>query len=215
MHRLLKTMNYTEDQWLEWMDLLAEDDFVIVDDFISDELYGNIMEFFHEMEESDKLKKAGIGAQQDFQVKAEIRGDFIYWLDENRDTKLSPFFVMIDELTQNLKRFCYLSISGSEFHIAKYPTGSFYHKHLDQFSERTNRQITVLIYLNKNWQRGDGGELVIYKDQEEIKVEPIAKRLLLFKSDVFEHEVLTTNVLRYSLTGWLLHKPTGVGSILG
>lgn len=208
-------MNYTEDQWLEWMDLLAEDDFVIVDDFISDELYGNIMEFFHEMEESDKLKKAGIGAQQDFQVKAEIRGDFIYWLDENRDTKLSPFFVMIDELTQNLKRFCYLSISGSEFHIAKYPTGSFYHKHLDQFSERTNRQITVLIYLNKNWQRGDGGELVIYKDQEEIKVEPIAKRLLLFKSDVFEHEVLTTNVLRYSLTGWLLHKPTGVGSILG
>lgn len=208
-------MNFSEDQWLEWMDRLAEDDFVIVDDFISDELYGNIMEFFHEMEESDKLKKAGIGAQQDFQVKAEIRGDFIYWLDENRDTKLSPFFVMIDELTQNLKRFCYLSISGSEFHIAKYPTGSFYHKHLDQFSERTNRQITVLIYLNKNWQRGDGGELVIYKDQEEIKVEPIAKRLLLFKSDVVEHEVLTTNVLRYSLTGWLLHKPTGVGSILG
>lgn len=208
-------MNYSDDQWLEWMDRLAEDDFVIVDDFINDHLFAQIMSFFHQKEASDELKKAGIGSQQDFQVKAEIRGDFIYWLDENRDIELFPFFKVIEELTQNLKRFCYLSISGSEFHIAKYPAGSFYHKHLDQFNERTNRQITVLIYLNKNWQKGDGGELVIYKDQEETKVEPIAKRLLLFKSDVVEHEVLTTNVPRYSLTGWLLHKPAGVRSILG
>lgn len=204
-------MNYSDDQWLGWMDRLAEDDFVIVDDFISDELYEQIMGFFHEKESSDQLKKAGIGAQADFQVKAEIRGDFIYWLDENRDTQLSSFFSLMDELTQNLKRFCYLSLSGSEFHIAKYPAGSYYHKHLDQFNERTNRQITVLIYLNKNWQKGDGGELMIYKDGKEIKVEPIAKRLLLFKSDVIEHEVLTTNVPRYSLTGWLLHKPAGIG----
>jgi SM-20-related protein len=208
-------MNYSDEQWLGWMDRLAEADFVIVDDFISNELYENIMEFFHEMEESEKLKKAGIGAQQNFQVKSEIRGDFIYWLDENRDLELAPFFELMDELTQNLKRFCYLSLSGSEFHIAKYPAGSFYRKHLDQFSERTNRQITVLIYLNNNWQKGDGGELMIYKDGEEIEVEPIAKRLLLFKSDVIEHEVLTTNVPRYSLTGWLLHKPSGAGYIIG
>ncbi|HBQ61036.1 MAG TPA: 2OG-Fe(II) oxygenase, partial [Balneolaceae bacterium] len=156
-------MNYSDDQWLGWMDCLAEDDFVIVDDFISDELYGQIMDFFRHKEASDELKKAGIGAQQDFQVKAEIRGDFIFWLDENRDTKMSAFFGLMEELTQNLKRFCYLSLSGSEFHIAKYPVGSYYHRHLDQFNERTNRQITVLIYLNKNWQKGDGGELVIYK----------------------------------------------------
>lgn len=207
-------MNYSEDQWLGWMDRLAEDDFVIVDDFISDALYGQIMDFFHQKEASDELKKAGIGTQKDFHVKAEIRGDFIYWLDENRDTELSPFFGLMEELTQNLKRFCYLSLSGSEFHIAKYPAGSYYHRHLDQFNERTNRQITVLIYLNKNWQKGDGGELVIYKDDQEIMVEPIAKRLLVFKSDVIEHEVLTTNVPRYSLTGWLLHQPAGIGYLL-
>jgi len=208
-------MTYSDDQWLQWMDRLAEDDFVIVDDFISEELFSQIMEFFHEMEESDKLKKAGIGSQDDFQVKAEIRGDFIYWLDEDRDTQLSLFFGMIDELKGKLKRFCYLSLSGSEFHIAKYPAGSFYHRHLDQFHERTNRQITVLIYLNKNWQKGDGGELVIYKNGEEIKVDPVAKRLLLFKSDVIEHEVLKTNIPRYSLTGWLLHQPAGIGYLLG
>jgi SM-20-related protein len=208
-------MNYTEEEWLAWMDRLAVNDYVIVDDFISDDLFGHIMSFFSKMEESDKLKKAGIGALQDFQVKAEIRGDFIYWLDENRDTELSPFFGLMNELTRNLKRFCYLSLSGSEFHIAKYPAGSFYHRHLDQFQERSNRQITVLIYLNKNWKKGDGGELVIYKNGAEIMVEPAARRLLVFKSDVIEHEVLTTNVPRYSLTGWLLHQPAGIGYLLG
>lgn len=207
-------MNYSDEQWLFWMDRLAEDDYVIVDDFISDELYNDIMGFFRKMEESDKLKKAGIGAQQDFQVKAEIRGDFIYWLDENRDKELAPFFELAGELTDSLKRFCYLSLSGSEFHIAKYPAGTYYHRHLDQFSERTNRQITVLIYLNEHWKKGDGGELVIYKEGGEITVEPIAKRLLLFKSDIIEHEVLTTNVPRYSLTGWLLHQPAGIGYLL-
>ncbi|WP_198597265.1 2OG-Fe(II) oxygenase [Gracilimonas amylolytica] len=207
-------MNYSEEQWLNWMDQLSENDYVIVDDFINDEMFNSIMEFFHEMETADKLKKAGIGAQQDYQVKAEIRGDFIYWLDEGRDVALKPFFDLKDELIQSLKRFCYLSLSGSEFHIAKYPAGSYYHRHLDQFNERTNRQITVLIYLNKDWKPGNGGELVIYKEDKEILVEPIAKRLLLFKSDVIEHEVLTTQVPRYSLTGWLLHQPAGIGFLL-
>ena len=208
-------MFYTEEKWLGWMDELAINDFVVVDDFITDEMFNGIMSFFQEMESADKLKKAGIGAQQDFQVKAEIRGDFIYWLDEERDKALRPFFELKDELTENLKRYCYLSLSGSEFHIAKYPAGSYYHRHLDQFNERTNRQITVLIYLNKDWKQGNGGELVIYKEDQEILVEPIAKRLLLFKSDVIEHEVLTTQVPRYSLTGWLLHQPAGIGFLFG
>ena len=208
-------MFYTEEDWLGWMDQLAVNDYVIVDDFISDEIYNGIMDFFHEMESADKLKKAGIGTQQDFQVKAEIRGDFIYWLDEVRDRALDSFFQLKDELMQNIKRFCYLSLSGSEFHIAKYPVGSFYHRHLDQFQERTNRQITVLIYLNGSWKKGDGGELVIYRENQEKIVEPIAKRLLLFKSDTIEHEVLKTNVPRYSLTGWLLHQPAGIGYLLG
>jgi len=197
------------------MDQLAEQDYVVVDDFISEELYNHIMQFFADVENSDKLKKAGIGAQQDFQLKAEVRGDFIYWLEEERDTELSAFFDLKNELINNLKRFCYLSLSGSEFHIAKYPAGTHYHRHLDQFNERTNRQITVLIYLNKSWQKGDGGELVIYKDEQEIIIEPIGKRLLLFKSDTIEHEVLTTNIQRYSLTGWLLHQPASVGYLLG
>jgi SM-20-related protein len=205
---------YTDEQWIQWFDQLAEDDFVIVDDFLSDQQFRLIMDFFKQAEENDHLKKAGIGSLGEFQIKSSVRGDYIYWLAEDRDSELSSIFDILHELIANLKRFCYLSLSGSEFHIAKYPKGSHYDRHLDQFNERSNRQITVLIYLNENWKKGDGGELVIYKEDQEIIVEPIARRLLLFKSDLIEHEVLTTNVTRYSLTGWLLHQPASVGYLI-
>jgi SM-20-related protein len=205
---------FTDEQWIHWFDKLAEDDYVVVDDFLSDEQYRLIMNFFKQAEEKNHLKKAGIGSSGEFQIKSSVRGDFIYWLEEERDTELSSFFDIVHDLIANLRRFCFLSLSGSEFHIAKYPEGSHYDRHLDQFNERSNRQITVLIYLNENWKQGDGGELVIYKEDQEIIVEPIAKRLLLFKSDVIEHEVLTTNVPRYSLTGWLLHQPASVGYLI-
>lgn len=201
----------SDEVWSGWMDELAERDFVIVDDFISDELYRTIMQFFHKMENEEKLQKAGIGSSGEFRITSAIRGDFIYWLDRSRDTEMAPFFGLMDELNYNLRRYCYLSLSDSEFHIAKYPAGTHYNKHLDQFQERSNRQITVLIYLNENWKQGDGGELKIYRDEGNIIIEPIAKRLLLFKSDCVEHEVLTTHVPRYSLTGWLLRQPSSVG----
>lgn len=204
-------ITYSDEQWAEWMDQLAFRDYVVVDDFISDELLRKIKDFFSSAEKDEKLKKAGIGSSGEFQIDSAVRGDFIYWLDKERDTEMVPFFELMDDIIEKLKQFCFLSLSGSEFHIAKYPPGSHYQKHLDQFNERSNRQITVLIYLNENWKKEDGGELKIYQKDTETIIEPIAKRLILFKSDKVEHEVLTTNIYRYSLTGWLLKQPTSVG----
>lgn len=85
-------MVYSEEKWISWMDELAENDIVIVDDFISDELYKTIMDFFSVIEENERLKKAGIGTSLDYQIKKEIRGDLIYWLDPKRDAPLTPFF---------------------------------------------------------------------------------------------------------------------------
>lgn len=199
-------MRFNDSQWISWFDELAEKDFVVVDEFISQEVFTTVMDFFTKSEKNDKLRKAGIGSSGEFQIQSSIRGDYIHWLDRNRDLEIKPLFDLMDELIENLRRHCFLSLSGSEFHIAKYPPGSHYSRHLDQFQQRQNRQITVLIYLNDQWKNGDGGELKIYRDQEELLIEPVARRLLLFKSDAVEHEVLVTNVPRYSFTGWLLKK---------
>lgn len=197
------------------MDDLAENDYVIADQFIDDEMYTRIMTFFSEKEENDQLTKVGIGSSGEFKLDSNVRGDFIYWLERDNDQKMESFFSLMDELVDALRKYCYLSLSGSEFHIAKYPAGSYYKKHLDQFNNRSNRMITVLLYLNENWKPGDGGELKIYGKDQNILVEPVARRLLLFKSDKIEHEVLVTRVPRYSLTGWLLHQPATFGFAIG
>lgn len=197
------------------MDELAEKDIVIVDNFITEDLYQTIMTFFAAMEESERLKMAGVGTSLDYKIQKEVRGDLIYWLDPEKDYQLAPFFTLIDLLREKLGMYCFISLAGYEFHLAKYPIGSKYERHIDQFNNRSNRQITVLIYLNKDWKKGNGGELKVYKEEGDYLVEPIAKRLLMFKSDIVEHEVLPTNVPRYSLSGWLLRQPEKLGALLG
>ena len=71
----------------------------------------------------------------------------------------------------------------------------------------------MVLYLNEAWQPGDGGELALYIDDKQYCIEPVAKRLLLFRSDKVPHEVLETHKDRYSLTGWFLYMPPGLGFI--
>lgn len=209
-----QTYHFSGKQWSRWLNELADDDYVIIDNFITDQLYRDIVLYFDGLLESKQFCKAGIGDAQNHQIRTSVRGDIIYWLDKNRDHDLSEFFDLMDELLVKLRQYCFLSLSDYEFHLALYPAGSHYEKHIDQFRGRSNRIITVLIYLNENWSPKDGGELKIYRpDGHELIIEPVAKRLLLFKSDSVEHEVLVTHAQRKSLTGWLLHQPATLGNL--
>ena len=150
-----------------------------------------------------------------YQIQENIRADEIFWLDRNNCTsELQTFFDFINHFIPLLNQSLFTSIKDFEFHLAHYPTGAFYKKHLDQFKERNNRILSVIVYLNDNWQKGDGGELKIYSNQDETQfelVEPIGNRLAIFRSDCVWHEVLTANKSRKSLTGWLLKQPQGLG----
>jgi len=207
---------YSDEQWLDWVERLSQDDYVIIDKFVPDDLYHKIRSFFQQHLLKNDFSKAGIGALSEYQIKNSIRGDFVYWLDKKRDTELANFFQLVDHIIQKINELCYLSLSGFEFHLAHYPAGSFYKKHVDQFRNRNNRMITIIIYLNDHWLPGDGGELKIFKDSgKEILIEPVGGRCILFRSATLEHEVLITNKNRLSLTGWLLYQPSSVGYLLG
>jgi len=203
---------YSTEQWSCWLDQLATDDFVVVDNFISDQLYEKLQQYFDHQRKHQQFAKAGIGSSDQRQVDSTVRGDFIYWLDKGRDESLPELFNLFDETTQQIKQQLFLSLSDYEFHLALYPPGTHYDKHIDQFKGKDNRVISVLIYLNENWKPGDGGELAIYKpDGTLLLVEPLAKRLILFKSNLVEHAVRQTNISRKSLTGWLLRQPASLG----
>lgn len=203
---------FSEESWINWVDQLSEQDYVIIDDFISEALYRQIRAHFLIKLDHDTFDKAGIGALGLNTIKKEVRGDFTYWLDQEKDTELNAFYELKDELIFVMKRYCFLSIADSEFHYAFYPPGAHYEAHVDQFSERNNRIISFVMYLNEGWQKGDGGELKIFeKDGSEVLVEPVSKRCVLFKSDCVLHQVMPTTKDRYSLTGWLLNNPVGIG----
>lgn len=203
---------FADEQWLGWFDLLAVNDFVIIDNFLTDDQLSVVKSEFDN--NLAHFNPAGIGALNNNQINEGIRSDYTLWIDRERDPELSVWFDIADETIMKLNRYCYLSLSGFEFHFAHYPKGSFYKKHLDQFKERSNRLISMILYLNERWQDGDGGELKIFSENEPILVPPINNRCILFKSDKVLHEVLRSNVDRKSITGWLLYKPAGLGSIL-
>lgn len=202
---------YPDEQWVNWVDHLAEHEFLVIDDFLPQHLFLSVREFFLARLKENDFKKAGIGAMQQNHVDSSIRGDFTFWLDKERDRELKLFFNLVEEIIERFNRYCFLSLSGYEFHLAHYPQGTFYKRHLDSFENRSNRMISVIIYLNEWWKEGDGGELKIYRDNEDQLVAPIPNRCVLMKADKVEHEVLHTNIGRYSLTGWLLYQPSGVG----
>jgi hypothetical protein len=98
--------------------------------------------------------------------------------------------------------------------FAVYPgDGSFYRRHFDNpknlaQGHDNKRRATILLYLNENWVGANGGQLRLLlrspvSGLEEVKVNPIANRCVVFFSDLVEHEVLAAHAHRVAITVWL------------
>jgi SM-20-related protein len=207
---------YSDESWLSWIDRLSMDDYCVVDHFLPPALLQEVLLFFNERLQKDEISRAGIGPLSSHLIKTDIRSDYNFWLEEERDIPLKELFELVRECRQKLNEYCFLSLSGQEFQLSFYPNGGHYDKHVDQFKERKNRLISMVIYLNETWEKGLGGELKIYKEDGETElIEPLAGRCVLFKSGVVEHEVLTTRTDRLSISGWFLYQPPELGFFLG
>lgn len=162
-------------------------------------------EAFDLRQHTGQFRPAAIGNQAGKQILTEIRGDLICWLPEEGQFPIeTAYFARIQSLIEYFNRTCYLGLLNSELHYAEYPVGAFYKRHLDRFKTDSHRKLSVICYLNENWQPQDGGQLVLYPADNQIEiVQPIAGRLVCFESDRLEHEVLAASRARRSITGWL------------
>lgn len=155
--------------------------------------------------DKNELAKAGVGAQKDRLVNAAIRGDYISWLNKDNPDE-AAFLDAMTELRGLINQYCCLNLGAQEFHFATYPPLSFYSRHFDQFKENSNRKISFVLYMNEAWLPEHAGELRVYTKAGSEDLAPIRNRLVLFRSDILEHEVLVTHAERKSITGWFLHK---------
>ncbi|MFY8037078.1 MAG: 2OG-Fe(II) oxygenase [Cyclobacteriaceae bacterium] len=189
-------------------DGLAEAGYAIVDDFLSPDEVGNIQQLDGFKNGLLQFKKAGIGKSQEKQINEAIRGDYIQWIKpESAEPPLQVYLSKLKELITFVNQNLYLSLKDFEVHQTIYPVGTFYKRHLDQFKKEDHRKLSVICYLNSDWQESDGGQLRIYLENETKDVLPLAGRLVCFRSDLLEHEVLPATRERLSITGWLLDQP--------
>jgi len=187
---------------------LMDQQYCVIDNFFTTEEVNALRKSLLGKYEEDIFKKSAIGNQSNEKVVDAVRGDFILWLDENKmDLAEEMFFDKINDFVSYLNRTCYMGITDKEFHYAIYPEGTFYKRHLDTFQNDSRRKLSMVCYLNdEDWKHEYGGELTIYfndNKQLPLDVYPMQGRMVIFESQVLEHEVKPVKKKRLSITGWL------------
>lgn len=157
---------------------------------------------------NDDLSPAAIGQAGEALVMPAIRGDYTRWLDDCPPCAANAAYLTIMEgLRCSLNRSLFLGLDNFETHYALYPPGAGYRKHLDRFKGNPLRTVSVVAYLNADWQPGDGGELRLHLPDRTLDVAPRSGTLAVFMSDSILHEVLPAQRERASLVGWFRRRP--------
>jgi SM-20-related protein len=158
--------------------------------------------------ENGDLRSAGVGRGNDLKVRQEIRGDQVLWLKPGEFSKAQgAYLAQLEILRLAFNQRFFLGLFEFEGHFAMYPEGAFYKAHLDRHAGTSDRIVTVILYLNEDWQPGDGGELKLWtttgeKDGPFELIEPRMGTLVCFLAGDFWHEVLPARKTRMSITGW-------------
>jgi SM-20-related protein len=186
-------------------DGLAENGFAICDQFLSQSEVDAILQLEYFKDAVNSFQKAGIGKKGGLQINESVRGDYIHWLDRKTAPPAAMLYLeRLDNLIGYLNKELFLSLKDYEVHLTVYPPGSGYKRHLDQFRLDDHRKLSVICYLNHDWMDDNGGQLRMFLPDQTLDVTPVAGRLVCFRSDRIEHEVLMANRNRLSLTGWIL-----------
>ena len=186
-------------------DELAEHGYAIADQFLSQTEVNAILSAEDFEKRTERFKKAGVGQREQVRINESIRGDYIQWIDKaSAPPAISVYFIRLDKLMGYLNQALFLSLKDYEVHMTRYPVGSFYKRHIDQFQRDDHRKLSIICYLNSDWREENGGQLRIYLPQGPLDILPVAGRVVCFCSDELEHEVLPATRERLSLTGWML-----------
>lgn len=174
-----------------------------------------------EAQADQQFKLAGVGRDTSYNKNLEIRRDKISWIEGETETQ-TLWLDFSARFQRYMNRQLLLGLFSFESHYAHYAPGAFYKKHVDAFKGQANRMLSVVAYLNPEWQAKNGGELVIYSEAlsevfleangteaqnktlntEVARVSPSEGTLVVFLSEEFPHEVLPAKVDRYSIAGW-------------
>lgn len=189
-------------------DRLAEQGWSVTDSGLPPAVLGELEHCCRSLWTSEALRPAAVGRAGEQQVMPDVRGDHIRWLDDCPPSAAhAAYSEAMATLRHTLNRSLLLGLDSYETHYALYPPGAGYRKHLDRFKDNPLRTVSVVLYLNSQWQPGDGGELRLHLPEGPLDVPPRAGTLAVFMSDSILHEVRPAQRDRASLVGWFRRRP--------
>ncbi|KPQ01388.1 2OG-Fe(II) oxygenase [Marinobacter sp. HL-58] len=157
------------------------------------------------LDRTEALAKARIGRGADMLRDRSVRRDKIAWLQGVTPVQ-AELFAFFESVRLGLNQRLFLGLRRFEAHYATYHEGDFYRRHVDSFRGRASRVVSLVLYLNENWQEADGGALQVCNRENEDEIcgtiLPEAGRMALFMSEEIPHEVLPANRTRYSVACW-------------
>ena len=213
-------------RWAEAADRLVADGYAIVDDFLGADAVGTLRQSVLELHRGGAipfvLGKTGGGrdgrSSQKY-AEAVVRGDEIAVLDggdEARVAGMSALLRQADEMVATMAKGVASElrrvVSRSHPMLACYPGhGAKYVRHLDNpgGAGDNGRILTLLAYLNPEWQPEDGGVLRLHRDDgSTVDVEPLLDRVVIFWSDErTPHEVTAAQRPRWAISAWYHQTP--------
>lgn len=159
------------------------------------------------LRQAGALLPAAVGRAQSRSQRSDIRGDSTLWLDDPRcGAAAGEYLAALDALRLQLNRRLFLGLADVEAHYAAYPAGTGYALHRDRFRDSDARVLSLVSYLNDDWQPLHGGALRIHLDGGPVEVFPRAGASVCFLSEL-EHEVLPATRERLSIAAWMRRAP--------
>jgi len=186
---------------------LADQGWCVTPEFLAPQLVGDLRQELEARWRAGEFRHAGVGRGAQLQVRPEVRTDRVKWLDPHACSPAQHrYLATLERLRLALNSTLFLGLFDFEAHLAIYPPGTYYHRHIDQFIGIGTRRVTCTLYLNEDWQAADGGQLRIYTDPDDPQygedILPLGGTLVTFLSARFLHEVLPARRSRMSITGW-------------
>jgi SM-20-related protein len=200
----------------QMFDDLAEHGWAQSHDLTSQEWARNLALQCQKLHDFGVFTQAAVGHGSTKSVHTQIRGDSTLWLEDSQSPELqSEVTGFLQNIMEELNQSLFLGLKRFESHFALYPPGAGYQKHIDNHQGLSHRRVTFVLYLNEDWQKADGGELSLYEpqsasadssgnvsDKKIHSIKPQLGNLLLFRSELFPHQVEESFNVRKSLTGW-------------
>lgn len=201
----------SEEQIAVLIDDVATQDWAIMPHCLPTQTAIDLKQDLIRRQDAGQFKKAGVGKVKENKIRTEIRSDeTLWWQETDLIDAQNIYYQNINILRKALNKAFFLNLEEFECHYACYPVGAFYKRHVDSFRQNNSRLISVILYLNEDWQASQGGNLRIYNPDNEnfIDILPTQATLICMRSDTVWHEVLLATRPRYSIAGWLRRQDT-------